>query len=86
MVYSDTLAIDSGATCAQLICGTHSYVTDADGMKIDKQFVGTLEDNICNGGALTHLASDYAQSSICKHATNILHVLCISSWQSEPHQ
>jgi hypothetical protein len=55
-------------------------------MKTDKQFVGTLEDNICNGGAPTHLVSDCAQSSISKHATNIFHVLCISSWQSEPHQ
>jgi hypothetical protein len=60
MVYSDTLAIDSGATCAQLFCGTHSYVMDAYGMKSHKQFDGTLEDNICNRGALTHLVSDRA--------------------------
>jgi hypothetical protein len=75
------------ATCAQLFCGTHSYIMDEYGsMKTDKQFVGTLEDSICNHGALTHLVSDRAQSIISKHAMDILHALCISSWQSEPHQ
>ena len=45
-VYSDTPAIDSGYTCAQLFVGTKSLVTDVYGMKTGKQFINTLEDVI----------------------------------------
>lgn len=45
-VYSDTPAISGGETYAQIFVGTESLVTDVEGMKTDKQFVNTLEDNI----------------------------------------
>jgi hypothetical protein len=45
-VYSDTPAIDGGEKSAQLFIGSNSLYADAYGMKTDKQFVNTLEDNI----------------------------------------
>ena len=37
-VYSDAPAVDDGSTCAQLFVGTKTLVTDAYGMKTDKNF------------------------------------------------
>ena len=45
-VYSDTPAIDDGSTSAQIFVGTETLLTDVCGMKSDKQFVNTLEDNM----------------------------------------
>ena len=85
-VYSDTPAVDDGATSAVLFVGLDSSVTDAYGVKTDKQFVNTLEDNIRERGAPTQLISDRAQTEIGKKVKDILRALFISSWQSEPHQ
>jgi hypothetical protein len=85
-VYSDTPAIDGGETHAQLFVGTESLVTDVVGMKTDKQFVNTLEDNIRHRGAPTKLISDRAQVQISNKVKDILRALCISDWQSEPFQ
>jgi hypothetical protein len=85
-VYSDTPAINGGETAAQIFVGTRSYVTDVEGMKSDKQFVNTLEDNIRRRGAPTKLISDRAQVEISNKVKDILRALCISDWQSEPHQ
>ena len=85
-VYSDTPAIDDGATSAQLFVGTESLLSDIYGMKTDKQFVNTLEDNIRERGAPSKLVSDRAQVEISNKVTDILRALCIGSWQSEPHQ
>ena len=85
-VYSNTPAIDSGATSAQIFVGKESLVTDVYGMKSDKQFVNTLQDNIRERGAMSGLLSDRAQVEIGKKTKDILRALCISDWQSEPHQ
>ena len=45
-VFSDTPAIDDGSICAQIFVGHHSLVIDVYGMKTDKEYVNTLEDNI----------------------------------------
>ena len=45
-IFSNTPAIDSGATCAQIFVGTKSMVTSAHGMKSEKQFINTLQDEI----------------------------------------
>jgi hypothetical protein len=63
-VYSDTPAIDSGDTYAQLFIGMESLVCDVEGMKTDKQFINTLEDNIRHRGAPTKLISDSAKVEI----------------------
>ena len=52
-VYSDTPAVDDGATCAQVFFGTKSLLADCYGMKTDKEFVNTLEDNIRKRGAMS---------------------------------
>ena len=84
-VYSDTAAIDSGATSVQIFIGTTSLLTDVYGMKSDKQFVNTLEDNIHTRGALNKLIRDLAQLDISKKVHDILRAYCIGNWQSEPH-
>ena len=43
-IFSDTPAIDSGITMAQLFIGKHSLVSEVYPMQSSKQFVNTLED------------------------------------------
>ena len=85
-IYADTPAIDDGSISAQIFVGTDTLVTDAYGMKTDKQFVNTLEDNIRRRGAPSRLLSDRAQVEISKKVVDILRALCIGDWQSEPHK
>jgi len=61
-------------------------VCDIYGIKTDKQFVNTLEDNIHERGAPNKLISDRAQVEISERVQDILRTLFIGSWQSEPHQ
>jgi hypothetical protein len=81
-VYSDTPAINSGHTYAQLFIGTESLVSDVEGMKTDKQFVNTLEDNIRRCGAPTKLISDSAKVETSNKVKDILRALCISDCSS----
>ncbi len=53
-IYSDTPAIDSGATIAQVFVSTESLVMDVYSMKTNWQFVNTLEDQIWEWGALSN--------------------------------
>jgi hypothetical protein len=55
-------------------------------MKTEKQFVNTLEDNICKCGAMSQLLSDRAQVEISARVVGILRALHIGQWKSEPHQ
>ena len=84
-VYSDTPAVDSGATSAQIFVGTKSLVTDVYGMKSDKEFVNTLQDNIRRRGAMEKLISDRAQVEISNKVLDILRNYIIDDWQSEPY-
>ena len=52
-IYSDTLAIDSGVTIAQVFVGVGSLATDVYAIKTDWQFINTLEDQIRTRGAPT---------------------------------
>ena len=85
-VYADVPAVDDGATSAVLFVGTDTMVTDVYGVKTDKQFVNTLEDNIRERGAPNKLVSDRAQVEISNKVQDILRTLFIGAWQSEPHQ
>ena len=85
-IFSDTPAIDDGSTMAQLFVGTETLVTDAYGIKFEKQFVNTLEDNIRQRGAMNKLVSDRAQVEISNRVQNLLRALIITSWQSEAYQ
>lgn len=86
IVYSDTPAIDDGSKAAVIFTGTKTSVTDVYGISTDDQFVNTLEDNIRERGAPYRLASDRGSVIISERVTTLLRTLCISGWQSEPHQ
>jgi hypothetical protein len=85
-VYSDTPAVDSGVTIAQLFVGLTSTVCDVYPMKTDSAFVQTFEDVIRRRGAPSKLVSDRAQVEISGRVKDILRSLMIGDWQSEPHQ
>jgi hypothetical protein len=84
-VYSDTPAVDSRCTSAQFYCGMESLVCDIYGMKTDKQFVNTLEDNIRRRGAPNQLLRDSVKTEISNRVQEILRAYCIGDWQSEPY-
>ena len=84
-VFSDVPAIDDGSIAAQLFVGRESLVSDVYGVKTEKQFVNTLEDNIRERGAMDKLVSDRAQVEISNRVLSILRGYVIDSWQSEPH-
>jgi len=63
-IYSDTPAINDGATCAQIFVGQETLVANVYGMKLDNQLIYTLEDNVCKRGAMDKLISDSAQVEI----------------------
>jgi len=82
MIYSNTPAIDDGATCAQICVGRETLVADVYGMKSDKQFIDTLEDNVHKRGAMDKLISDSAQVKISNKVKDFCEpfVLMIGSW------
>ena len=82
-VYSDTPAIDGEEKSAQLYIGHDSKLADAYGMKTDKQFVNTLEDNILSRGAPTVLISDSAKTETSGRVQGVLRQYGTGSWQSE---
>ena len=84
-IFSDTPAIDSDVTMAQIFVGKRTLVTDVYPLKSQKQFVNTLEDNIRFRGAMTKLISDYAKVEISSKVKDILRMYHSSSWNSEPY-
>jgi hypothetical protein len=84
-IFSDTPAVDSGVKSAQLFIGRSSLVADVYGVKSDKEFVNTLEDNIWEQGAMDKLISDRACAETSTRIKEILRALVISNWQSEPY-
>ena len=85
VIYSDTPAVDSGATAAQVFVGCSTKVITAFGCKTDKEFINTLEDEIRRRGAPNRLVSDSAKALISAKVLQILRALHIGDWQSEPH-
>jgi hypothetical protein len=84
-VFSDTPAVDSGVTAAQIFVGRETLVADCYGLKTDKEFVNTLEDNIRERGAMDKLISDCAKAEMSLRVQQILRALYISAWYSEPY-
>jgi hypothetical protein len=83
--FSDTPSVDSGVTRAQLFVGQKSLVADVYGLKRDKLFVKTLEDNIHKRGATDKLISDCAKAEMIERVKQILCVLFIRAWHSAPY-
>ena len=67
-IYSDTLLIYGGSSCAQLFVGTKSLVSNLYGMKRGKHFVNSLEDTIGARGKMSKIISDGDQAEISDHA------------------
>ena len=84
-IFSDTPAIDTGITMAQIVVGKRTQVTNVYPLKSRKQFVNTLEDNIRFRGAMTKLICDYAKVEISNKVKDILRMYHRSSWNSEPY-
>ena len=84
-IFSDTPAVDDGSTMAQFFCGRDTLVCDAYGIKLTKQFIDTLSDNIRKRGAIDTLISDGGKYEISKRVTDLLHSLSIQDYQSEPY-
>ncbi|KAL7574030.1 hypothetical protein ACA910_015609 [Epithemia clementina (nom. ined.)] len=63
-VFLDTPAVDNGSKMAQLFVGKDTLVADVYPLKRESQFVNSLEDNICERGAMSRLISDYAKVEI----------------------
>ena len=80
----DTSATDDISTCVQIFAGGNNLVTDVYGMKTDKQFVNTLEDNIRKRGAMDKLILDSAQPEVSNRIKNTLRELFIDYWKYEP--
>jgi hypothetical protein len=60
-------------------------VANVYGLKTDKAFVNTLEDNIREQGGMDKLISDCAKAKNSNHVKQILRALCITSCFSEPY-
>ena len=71
-IFSDTQAMDSAVTMAQIFIGKDSLVSDVYPMQASKQFVNTLQDNIRFRGAMCKLISDYAEVEISNKVIGIL--------------
>jgi hypothetical protein len=61
-VFSNTPAVHSGVTAAQIFVGRESLVADVYGLKTDKEFVNTLEDNIQERGVMDKLIANCAKA------------------------
>ena len=57
---------------AQLFVGRETIVTNIYRMKTEGQFVNTLQDVICEWGAMDKLLSDRAQVEISEQVKDIL--------------
>ena len=84
-IFSDTPAVDDGATMAQFFCGRDTLACDAYSIKSTKQFINTLSDNIRKRGAMDTLISDGGKYEISKRVTDLLRSLFIQDYQSEPY-
>jgi hypothetical protein len=71
-VLSDTPAVDSGVTAALIFVGRESLVANVYGLKTDRKFVNTLEDNIREWGEMDKLISDCAKAEMSERVKQIL--------------
>jgi hypothetical protein len=60
-------------------------LSDVYGMRTDKAFVSTLEDNIQKRSAMDKLISDCAKAELSSKAQDMLHSMAIDEWQSKPY-
>ena len=86
-VWADEPDVDDRLTAAQVFIGRNTYVTDVYGFKMDAEFAGILEDNICQRGAMDWLLSDGTKAEISAKVVDILWMCKCGNYMSEPeHQ
>ena len=83
-VCSDTQSAMYGSTYALIFVGANTLATDTCGMKSDKQFFNTLEENTSKRGSTGKFISDSAQSEVSNRVEDVLCALFIDDWKSEP--
>ncbi len=84
-VFSDTPAVASGCKVAQIFAGCKTFVVDIYPMKLEADFVRTLQDNIRERGAMTKLISDMAKVETSSRVNDILRLYSIQNGHSEPY-
>jgi hypothetical protein len=84
-VFADTAAYGTACRLAQLFVGTKTFVTDIYPMKMESDFITTLQENIRKRGAMDLLISDRAQVEVSERVKELLRHYMIDDWQSEPY-
>jgi hypothetical protein len=64
--------LDCGAKASQSFVGRESLAADVYGLKTDKECFNTLEDNICERGAMDKLISACVKAEISEQVKQIL--------------
>jgi len=86
-LFSDTPAIDDGSTSCQFFFGLKSLFRAVHACGTSKAaFVNALMEEIRKRGAMNRILSDSAKAEISARVKDILRILIIGDWQSEPHQ
>ena len=70
---------------AQFLVGKDTLVSNAYGIKTQKQFINTLADKVHQRGAMDTLISDGGSYEVSKKVTDFLRYLLIADYQSEPY-
>ena len=79
-------AVDNGSTAAQFFVGRKSGFCAVEGLgKSDKRYPTALLNHIRRYGAMDQIVSDNARAQIGKRVEEILNILQIKDWTSEPH-
>jgi hypothetical protein len=84
-IFSNTPAVDSGVKASKLLIGRSLLVADVYGVKTDKDFVNTLEDNIRERRAMDKLNSNCTHAETRNCIKDIHRALVLADWQSEPY-
>ena len=78
--------MDNGSTAAQFFVGRKSGFCAVEGLgKSDKRYPAALMNHIRRYGAMDQIISDNARAEISHRVEEILNMLQIKDWTSEPH-
>jgi len=85
-MFADAAAIDTpGYTCAQTFVGRSSLLAGTCRMVSTNEFVNALLNCIGDRGAMDKLISDHSNYEMSSRVKDMLRVLVIGHWKSEPH-
>ena len=79
-------AVDDGSTAAQFFVGRKSGFCAVEGLgKSDKRYPVALMNHIRRYGAMDQIVSDNARAEISHRVEEVLNMLQIKDWTSEPY-